>query len=299
MSETMDLKDVLKSAQTVTSLADDARILTVDSNGNPQGISKGALLNNTYQQCYQPTAVERWHRVVKISNLASSGIVCLSTGLWAGNPQGHVLAVAYSYVSAVGGARIFIKQLLGKELKYRILKKDTDHFIDVLTFCNRQSASVTGIGITSMSVINPETEGYETVVAETTLPAVTGGVKRCTSINCGEPRKGGWHEREDYRTQWRDIGRGREKHSPRSRKYHGLRYRTEERNLQLRQNHSKQTCGSWGLRTCPDVLERFIVRIAVGGGGQSRKAGISLPLGQRWLARLADSVAHGKEVAAA
>lgn len=182
MSETMDLKDVLKSAQTVTSLnnetgglANEEMILAVDANGVPKRVSRRTLANSTYQQCYQSPSVNRWHRVAKISDFASAGIVTLTTGLWAGWPRGHVLAVAFTQLES--GGTVYVRQLIGEELKYRILKSGRDCFLDVFAACNRQVTSVSGIGITAMSVVNPEAEGYETVVAETTLPAVRGGGK--------------------------------------------------------------------------------------------------------------------------
>lgn len=180
MSETMDLKDVLKSAQTVTSLNNETgdlaggeMLLGVGADGVPKRVPRRTLFNRVQQQCYQTPAVFRWHRVAKITNYASAGLVFLSTGLWAGVPAGHILGVTYAFDAA--GTQIYLKQLLGKELTYRILKKEDDHFLDVLAVCNRQVTSVSGIGITAMSVVNPETEGYETVVAETTLPTVGGG----------------------------------------------------------------------------------------------------------------------------
>lgn len=180
MSETMDLKDVLKSAQTITSLnnetmglANDESLLAIDSNGVPKKVSRRTIVNATYQQCYQTPAVERWHRVAKITDYASAGIVTLTTGLWAGWPRGHVLAVAFTQLAS--GCTVYVRQLIGWELKYRILKSGQDYFLDVFAACNRQVTSVSGIGITAMSVVNPETEGYETIVAETTLPLVGGG----------------------------------------------------------------------------------------------------------------------------
>ena len=180
MSETMELKDVLKSAQTVTSLnnetgglANEEMLLAVDADGVPKRVSRRTLVNATYQQCYQTPAVKRWHRVAKISGSASAGLIYLTTGLWAGWPAGHVLGVAYTQLNA--GDTVYIRQIVGKELKYRLLKKDGAYFLDIFDACNRQVTSVSGIGITAMSVVNPETEGYETVVAETTLPLAWGG----------------------------------------------------------------------------------------------------------------------------
>ena len=211
MAETMDLKDVLKSAQTVTSLnsetgglANEESLLAIDADGVPKRVSRRTLVNSTYQQCYQSPVVDRWHRVAKITNYASAGIVTLTTGLWAGWPRGHVLAVAFTQLAS--GCTVYVRQLIGWELKYRILKSGSDYFLDVFAGCNRQVTAVSGIGITAMSVVNPETEGYETIVAETTLPTVSGGVKRCTSINCGEPQKGGRHERDNGAEQGAENG---------------------------------------------------------------------------------------------
>lgn len=183
MSETTELKDVLKAAQTVTSinsvtegLANEEMLLAADADGVPKRVSRRTLVNTAVQQCYQPSPVpNRWHRVARITVNASAGLVFLNTGLWAGVPAGHILGVTYSYSNS--GCEIYIKQFLGKPLKYRLLKNGDDYFLDVFATCNRQMTSVSGIGITAMSVVNPETEGYETVVAETTLPAVAGGGK--------------------------------------------------------------------------------------------------------------------------
>ena len=158
-------------APELTSLAATDRLLATDANGSLRSISRDNLVNQgkVIDTEYASNAT-RWTRVAYWKNdVAASAIIFLTSGFWAGNPRGHIIAVTNIYNTIP-----YVKLILGESLRVRVVKQDNTLFLDIYCFTKRTVSTVYGYEVHPMAQQGPTTDGC-TVLLDKSLPSVSGG----------------------------------------------------------------------------------------------------------------------------
>ena len=147
MSETRPLKDKLKNAPEVTSLASTDRLMVVGNDGSPAKISiANAVTKNSKVASTFSGNKSRWITIAQIGvSEAWGGILTVSSGLWSGDPALHVFALGGRYSNGTA-LRPVIQSLLGptSNVSFRIVVLDTSLRLDYK--CYSMRAEVNSMG---------------------------------------------------------------------------------------------------------------------------------------------------------
>lgn len=194
MSESKTLADVLKCSPEVTSLTNNDRLLAVGADGATKRISEDKLVYPNYRSKDFPSTNTDWVRIASTpEDTPAVATVYFTNGYWAGGPSG--LAVVFSTRYENGSwVKPGVRFISGNNpyLLIRTVKIGTSFHLEVKGYSRRLIVCCEGI-----NVFVPDTLETPTIPADATIYTYTsvelsgGGVKRCTSISCGEPQKGG------------------------------------------------------------------------------------------------------------
>lgn len=177
----MSTAQKINSVTAVSALQDTDLVMATSADGKFKSVSYPNLLNaKTHVESKYSSAGYHWTRVAQWENLsAACAMVFVSSGLWSGNPQGHVIAITNNCNAAP-----YVKQLLGSALAVRVVKKDDMLYLDVYAYCMKVRVDVHGWSVTPLAQQEPSTDGYTTLLSKT-LPSETGGVICCTASQKG------------------------------------------------------------------------------------------------------------------
>lgn len=159
----------INSVTAVSAIADTDSVLAIVDE-QVKRVKVSALDKQSVETQYANPG-NNWTRIAQWQDISgASAIVHVTTGLWVGFAAGHILAITNRYRSTP-----LVTQLLGEEIKVRILKKDNMYCLDVYTNCQKMSMRVDGQSVTPLAIQNADTTGYTTVTEKTLSSALGGG----------------------------------------------------------------------------------------------------------------------------
>lgn len=159
----------INSVTAVSAIADTDSVLAIVDE-QVKRVKVSALDKQSVETQYANPG-NNWTRIAQWQDISgASAIVHVTTGLWVGFAAGHILAITNRYRSTP-----LVTQLLGEEIKVRILKKDDMYCLDVYTNCQKMRMRVDGQSVTPLAIQNADTTGYTTVTEKTLSSALGGG----------------------------------------------------------------------------------------------------------------------------